>query len=77
VAALVGSAAGALAGRGVASWLSIHGFGQSLGSSVAVGVGVGVLAVLVMVGVTVAIDPSALTRVRRRRPDPETADVVA
>ncbi|GGN05872.1 membrane protein [Terrabacter tumescens] len=77
VAALVGSAAGALAGRGVASWLSIHGFGQSLGSSVAVGVGVGVLAVLVMVGVTVAIDPSALRRVRRRRPDPETADVVA
>ncbi|GAA2478826.1 murein biosynthesis integral membrane protein MurJ [Terrabacter carboxydivorans] len=77
VAALVGSAAGALAGRGVASWLSLRGVGQSMASSLAVGLGVGVLALVVMLGLTVAIDPSVLTRVRRGRRDPATADVVA
>ncbi|GAA2743998.1 hypothetical protein GCM10009868_19910 [Terrabacter aerolatus] len=77
LAALVGSVAGAIAGRGLASWLSIHGVGQSAGSSVAVGLGVGVVALLVMVGLTVAIDPSVLARVRRRRRDPDTADAVA
>lgn len=77
VAALAGSAAGAVAGRGIAAWLSVHGVGQSAGSSVAVGLGVGVAALLVMLGLAVAIDPSVLTRVRRQRRDPEAADVVA
>lgn len=77
VAALAGSVAGALAGRGVASWLSLRGVGQSMASSLAVGLGVGVLALVVMLGLTVAIDPSVLTRVRRGRQDPTTVDVVA
>ena len=74
-AALTAAIAGAVAGRGVASWLSVHGVGQSLGSSAVVGLGVGVVALLVMLGLAVTIDPSVLTRVRRPRRDPEAADV--
>ena len=68
---------GAGAGRGVASWLSVRGVGQSLGSSVVVGLGVGIVALLVMLGLAVTIDPSVLTRVRRPRRDAEAADVAA
>jgi len=76
-AALVGAVAGAAAGRGIASWLSMRGVGQSVGSSIASGFGVGLVALLVMVGLAVAIDPSVVNRVRRRRRDPQAADVVA
>ena len=64
--ALVGSAAAALAGRAVASWLAVNGIGDSLGSSVVVGLGVGLLALVVMVGLALAVDPSVLRRVTRR-----------
>ena len=77
VAALTAAVIGAGVGRGVASWLSVHGVGQSLGSSVVVGVGVGIVALLVMAGLAVTIDPSVVTRVRRPRRDPEAADVAA
>lgn len=71
--ALVGSAAAALAGRAVASWLAIHGVGDSLGSSVVVGLGVGLLALVVMVGLALAVDPSVLRRLSRRRPATEAS----
>lgn len=77
VAALTGAVVGAAVGHGIASWLSVRGVGQSLGSSVACGLGVGTLALLVMVGLALVIDPSVLDRVRRRRSDPQAADVVA
>ncbi len=77
VAALTAAVVGAGAGRGVASWLSVRGVGQSLGSSVVVGLGVGIMALLVMLGLAVTIDPSVLTRVRRPRRDAEAADVAA
>ncbi|WP_374968842.1 murein biosynthesis integral membrane protein MurJ [Terrabacter sp. BE26] len=74
--ALVGSAAAALAGRAVASWLSINGIGHSLASSVVVGLGVGLLALLVMVALALAVDPSVLSRVARRpRRSEATAEV--
>lgn len=77
VAALTAAIVGAGVGRGVASWLSVRGVGQSLGSSVVVGVGVGIVALLVMAGLAVTIDRSVLTRVRRPRRDAEAADVAA
>jgi putative peptidoglycan lipid II flippase len=73
LAALAGSAAAALAGRGVASWLAVRGIGTSLGSSVVVGVGVGLLALMVMVGLALAVDPSVLRRLARRPRRSQTA----
>lgn len=71
--ALAGSAAAALAGRGVASWLTVRGIGTSLGSIVVVGVGVGLLALTVMVGLALAVDPSLLRRLTRRPRRSQTA----
>ncbi|MFC7596605.1 murein biosynthesis integral membrane protein MurJ [Terrabacter sp. GCM10028922] len=67
VATLTGSVAAAVAGRALASWLSVRGVGHSLGSSLLVGVGVGVLALAVMIGLALAVDPSLVARVRRAR----------
>lgn len=77
VATLCGAVAGAAVGRGAASWLSLHGVGTSVGSSVLTGLGIGLVALLVMAGLTLAIDPSVLDRVRRGRRANEPADVVA
>jgi putative peptidoglycan lipid II flippase len=66
-AALAGSVAAALVGRGVTSWLSVHDVGNTLASSLVVGLAVGALALGVMVGVALAVDRSLVERVRRAR----------
>lgn len=66
-AAVTGSVAGALVGRGVSSWLSGRGLGHGIGSSLVLGVGVGAVALAVMVGVALAVDSSLPDRVRRAR----------